>query len=103
MFHIAFYVPEDHAEKVKTAMFDAGAGKIGNYAKCSFEYQGLGQFEALPGSQPFLSEQGQLEKVKDLKIEMVCDDLYIEKAIAALKKNHPYETPAYYVIKTVNF
>lgn len=101
MFHIAFYVPNEHAEKVKEAMFNAGAGKIGNYAKCSFEYSGLGQFETLPGGQPFIGEVGKLEVVPELKIEMVCDDQYIEEVIGALKKTHPYETPAYYVIKTV--
>ena len=60
MYHIAFYVPGSHAEKVKESMFNAGAGKIGNYEKCSFEYSGLGQFKPLPGATPFIGSEGEL-------------------------------------------
>jgi structural hemagglutinin/hemolysin toxin protein RtxA len=101
MFHIAFYVPLDHAEKVKESMFKAGAGTIGNYEKCSFEYNGIGQFKPLPGSTPFLGSEGKLEKVSELKVEMVCKKDCLPAAIAALKSSHPYETPAYYVIEMV--
>lgn len=101
MYHIAFYVPVSHAEIVKEKMFEAGAGKIGNYDKCSFEYNGLGQFRPLPGSRPYLGQEEQLEKVQELKVEMVCEEKYLEASIRALKNCHPYETPAYYVIQTV--
>lgn len=101
MYHIAFYVPETHAEKVKEGMFQAGAGTIGNYEKCSFEYSGLGQFKPLPGSHPFIGSEGDLEKVKELKVEMVCKKENLVAAIAALKSHHPYETPAYYVVETI--
>lgn len=103
MYHIAFYVPETHAEEVKESMFDAGAGKIGNYDKCSFEYRGIGQFRAHPGSQPFLGSVGQVEQVTEIKVEMVCLDEHIVKVIKALKASHPYETPAYYVTEMLNF
>lgn len=101
MYHIAFYVPESHVEKVKESMFSAGAGTIGNYEKCSFEYSGLGQFKPLPGATPFIGSEGELEKVKELKVEMVCKKEFLTEAIKALKASHPYETPAYYVIETV--
>lgn len=101
MYHIAFYVPVSHAEIVKEKMFEAGAGKIGNYDKCSFEYSGLGQFRPLPGSQPFVGQLDQIETVQELKIEMVCEEEFLEASIHTLKEFHPYETPAYYVIKTV--
>ncbi len=103
MFHVAFYVPLDYAEKVKEAMFRAGAGKIGNYARCSFESKGIGQFEPLEGSNPFMGEARKLEKVSELKVEMVCEKQFLTVAIAALKTAHPYETPAYYVIETVGY
>lgn len=103
MFLIAFYVPEDHAEKVKEAMFLAGAGTIGHYRKCSFEYKGVGQFEPLAGSDPFIGKQGVVERVAELKVEMVCEEGCLAAAISALKITHPYETPAYHVIKTLNF
>lgn len=101
MYHIAFYVPETHSEEVKDSMFKAGAGTIGNYDKCSFEYSGIGQFRALEGSDPFLGKVGQVERVKELKVEMVCKKEFLSAAIEALKESHPYETPAYYVIETV--
>lgn len=103
MFHVAVYVPQDHAEKVKEAMFLAGAGKIGNYARCSFESKGIGQFEPLEGSNPFIGEARKLEKVSELKVEMVCEKQFLTAAIAAFKAAHPYETPAYYVIEMVNY
>lgn len=60
MYHIAFYVPVTHADKVKTKMFQAGAGKIGNYDQCSFEYKGIGQFRPLSGSNPFIGSKNQV-------------------------------------------
>ena len=64
MFKISFYVPETHLELVKNAMFDAGAGRIGNYECCSWETSGTGQFKPRAGSQPFIGELNKLEKVK---------------------------------------
>lgn len=103
MIHISFYVPIDHAEKVKSAMFAAGAGRIGNYDCCSFEFQGIGQFRPLKGSQAFIGNQGVLEKVPELKVEMVCEKSVIHEVVAALKKSHPYEVPAYYTIETLRY
>lgn len=101
MYHIAFYVPESHAESVKESMFLAGAGKIGAYQRCAFETAGTGQFEPLKGSRPYLGQIEVLETVKELKVEMVCEKECLVKSIEALKKSHPYETPAYYVIEMV--
>ncbi len=101
MFHLAFYVPETHAEKVKEKLFQAGAGKIGNYDRCSFESKGIGQFRALAGSDPFIGKAGEVERVVELKVEMVCKKECLSQVVAALKESHPYETPAYYVIETV--
>lgn len=103
MMHIAFYVPQDSAEKVKSAMFAAGGGRIGNYDCCSFEVLGTGQFRPLENSRPALGSQGNLEKVSELKVEMVCEKKLIRDVITALKQSHPYETPAYYVIETLDF
>ncbi len=101
MWVVSFYVPKEHVEKVKYAMFEAGAGRIGNYDCCSFECEGRGQFRPLEGSQPFIGQANKLEYVVELKVEMVCEDLVIKDVVNALKESHPYETPAYYAIKTV--
>lgn len=102
MTYIIFYVPLDHAEKVKNALFAVGAGKLGNYSHCSFESKGTGQFKPLDGSRPFIGKQDEVERVEELKVELICQESLLEKAIAALKSAHPYETPAYYVIKTLD-
>lgn len=103
MYKVCFFVPEDAAEEVKISMFKAGAGRIGNYEYCSFETKGIGQFRALFGADPFVGKVGELEKVTELKIEMVCEDIFIKDVISALKKNHPYEMPAYDIIKLADF
>ena len=98
MVKIAFFVPVDHKEVVKAAMFLAGAGSIGNYDQCSWEIEGMGQFRALDGADPFLGSVGELERVKEFKVEMVCPDSVVTSVIQALKQAHPYEEPAYDVI-----
>lgn len=95
MYKIEFYVPESHLEMVKQAMFDAGAGKIGNYDSCCWQIKGLGEFRPLEGSNPYSGTPGKVERDVEWKVEMVCADEQLERAVAALKQAHPYETPAY--------
>lgn len=97
MYKLNFYVPESHVESVKQALFAAGAGRIGQYECCSWQVLGEGQFKPMEGSQPFLGQQGLVEKVAEYKVEMVCDDAIVDKAIRSLLTAHPYEEPAYEV------
>lgn len=97
MFQLRFYVPASHLEPVKDAVFAAGAGRIGNYDSCCWQTAGTGQFRALEGSAPYIGQQGQVERVEEFKVELVCADEQIQAAIAALKDAHPYEEPAYQV------
>lgn len=99
MFILIFYVPADSAEKVKEALFNAGAGKFRNYDRCSWQTLGTGQFRALPGSTPFIGTRMKTEIVEEYRIEMVCEEKCIREALKALVKNHPYEEPAYHIIK----
>ena len=103
MYKICFYVPNDFTETVKEALFEAGAGKIGNYDQCSWQCAGKGQFRAMEGSNPFIGKQNKLEIVDEYKVELVCDEKNIKMAIKALKSSHPYEEPAYEVYKLENF
>lgn len=103
MYKLSFFVPESHLELVKTALFETGAGKIGDYDSCCWQIKGLGQFRPLAGSNPFLGESGELEKVEEYKVEMVCDEDCIKQAINALKNAHPYEEPAYEVVLLASF
>ena len=95
MYKLCFFVPEEHAESVKQALFRAGAGRIGDYDCCSWEAPGTGQFRPLAGSDPFIGHQGEIEKVPELKVEMVCVDDHIRAVVAALRQAHPYEEPAF--------
>lgn len=99
MYKICVYIPESHLQKVKEALFAAGAGRIGNYDSCCWQTEGEGQFRALEGSKPYIGQTGKVESVKEYKIELVCEDGLIKQAIAAMKQAHPYETPAYDVWK----
>jgi hypothetical protein len=101
MFQVIVFVPETHKEKVKAAMFSAGAGKWGNYDSCCFEHQGVGQFRPLKESRPFIGTHGEIEFVQEVRIEMICEEVLFPKVEEAIKSSHPYETPAYYAIKTV--
>ncbi len=97
MFKICLYVPENSVETVKQALFDAGAGRIGNYDCCCWQTLGTGQFRPLENSQPAVGTLNQLESISEIKLELVCDDALIKQAIDAMKKSHPYEEPAYHV------
>lgn len=99
MYKICVFIPESHLEPVKSAMFEAGAGRIGNYDCCAWQILGQGQFRPLDNSNPYLGRQGQIESVQEYKVEMVCADTIIKPVIAAMKQAHPYEEPAYDVWK----
>lgn len=99
MFKLVFFVPEQHKEAVKQAVFATGAGKIGDYDQCCWEVLGQGQFRPLAGAQPFIGSADTLEAVAEYRVELVCRDELIQAAVAAMKTAHPYEEPAYDVIR----
>ncbi|BAP13685.1 hypothetical protein AS19_08340 [Alcanivorax sp. NBRC 101098] len=93
-YKLCFYVPVSHVEQVKTAIFEAGAGHLGDYDCCSFQTLGQGQFRPLPGSKPFLGEQDQVEVVEEYRVETLCLESCLQAVISALRLSHPYEEPA---------
>lgn len=95
MYKLCFYVPESHLEAVKQAVFDAGAGRMGDYEHCCWQVLGQGQFRPGSGANPFIVEAGRLEQVAEYRVEMVCEDEAIQQAVAALRQAHPYEEPAF--------
>ena len=95
MYKLVFFVPETHLEQVKSAVFAAGAGRIGDYDQCCWQGKGTGQFRPLVGSNAFIGTLNQLEQVSEYRVEMVCDDVFIKVAVAALREAHPYEEPAF--------
>ncbi len=99
MYKLCFFVPEADAEPVKAALFEIGVGKIGDYDQCCWQTRGTGQFRPLAGANPHIGQHNQLERLAELKVEMVCHDELIHRAVAALKQAHPYEEVAYEVYK----
>ena len=92
---LSFFVPIAQAEEVKTAIFNAGAGAIGNYSNCSFSVRGEGTFKANDSAKPFVGEQNELHTEAEMKIEIIYPVQMEHQIISALNKNHPYETVAY--------
>lgn len=101
MYKLTVFIPDEALEAVKTALFQAGAGIIGNYEQCCWQVPGVGQFMPLSGSTPHIGKQDTLEEVDEWRVEMVVAESVIDTVITALKAAHPYETPAYDVIKVL--
>lgn len=95
LYRLSFYVPAEALERVKEALFDAGAGKIGVYDRCCWQTPGQGQFRPLQGSDPHIGIKGQLEYLEEFKVEMVCAEQNLRKAVEELIRSHPYEVPAF--------
>ena len=96
------FSPIDYAEKVRNAIFEAGAGHIGKYDQCSFNAQGQGSFRAGEGAKPFVGEHNKIHFEKEVRIETIFPDYLERKIIVALKKVHPYEEVAYDIFKLEN-
>lgn len=83
--------PSSHADQVRKAMGDAGAGVIGNYSHCTFSTKGFGRYKPLEGAKPAIGEVGKFEEVEEERIETVCEKEKVKRVIEAIKKVHPYE------------
>ncbi|MGB3367969.1 MAG: Nif3-like dinuclear metal center hexameric protein, partial [Acidaminobacteraceae bacterium] len=101
-YKLTTFVPHENAENVRMAVCDSGAGNIGDYSDCSFSLEGSGTFRPLEGSNPHIGTNGVLEKVDETRQEFVVNESDLSKAIQALISSHPYETPAYDLIKLEN-
>jgi dinuclear metal center YbgI/SA1388 family protein len=89
------YVPLAYADDVRMALFNAGAGHIGNYDACSFNTEGKGSFRPLDGTRPFVGEAGNLHFEEEMRLETVFPAAYKARIIETLLKAHPYEEIAY--------
>jgi dinuclear metal center protein, YbgI/SA1388 family len=99
---LVVYVPCSAFEKVKSAMFEAGAGSVGNYDSCSFSMQGIGSFRAKEGAHPYVGEVGLQHLENEIRLETVVTDYQLNKVIASMVKAHPYEEVAYDVYRLDN-
>lgn len=102
-YKLVVFVPLTHTDKVRQAMGEAGAGKIGNYTFCSFSSRGVGRFTPGQGTHPTIGEVGKPEEVEEERIEVVCDAKVVRDVISAIKKVHPYEEVAMDIYPLENF
>ena len=94
-FKLVVFVPIEAVEKVSRALFEAGAGRIGDYSSCSFRCAGTGTFFGEAGSAPAVGQSGRLEKVDEIRLETVVPIDGVDAVIRALRASHPYEEPAF--------
>jgi dinuclear metal center YbgI/SA1388 family protein len=89
------FVPTEHAEKLRKALFEAGAGNIGNYDACSYNTEGQGTYRANENANPFIGKINELHTENEIRIETIFPSYLKSKIISALHTNHPYEEVAY--------
>lgn len=94
-FKIVVFVPEGDLIKVSDALFSAGAGNIGQYSQCSFRLSGTGTFFGNESATPTIGEKGRREEVEEWRLEAVCPDSQVSAAMAAIRRAHSYEEPAF--------
>jgi hypothetical protein len=96
---LVVFVPPDALEGVRDALFAAGAGRIGDYERCSFYTEGTGTFLGGAATNPSVGERGREERVPELRLETVFPAHRHDEVIAALRAAHPYEEPAFDVYR----
>jgi hypothetical protein len=89
------FVPAEALDAVRDALFEAGAGRIGDYERCSWYTEGTGTFFGGESTEPTLGERGREERVPELRLETVFPEERQDEVVAALRRAHPYEEPAF--------
>jgi len=92
---LVVFVPENALDKLSRALFQTGAGMIGKYTECSFWHPGNGTFLPGEGANPAIGQVGKRENVPELRVEFLCEQRGLDRTVAALRANHPYEEPAF--------
>lgn len=101
MLKLIYYVPESHLESTKLAIFEAGAGGIGNYEHCAWQVLGIGQFKPVKGANPFIGQLDELEQVSEWRVETIVAEDKAKQVASALRDSHPYEEPAFEFIEII--
>lgn len=106
-FKIVTFVPNTHIDTILKSLSNAGGGLIGDYSHCSFQIEGSGTFQGSDSTNPFIGQKGKLEKVSEVRLEMIFEKWKLNPILKALSESHPYEEPAYDIYhlenKNVNF
>jgi hypothetical protein len=100
-YKLVWFVPASHVQATRDAVFVAGAGWIGDYSRCSWATLGEGSFFGGEGTQPSLGEAGRDETVAEYRVETVVPPDKLSAVVAALRRAHPYEEPAFDIYERV--
>ena len=92
---LVVFVPRSALDSVRDALFAAGAGRIGEYTRCSWYTEGTGTFLGGEGTSPSVGSAGREERVSELRLETVYPAERHDEVVAALRRAHPYEEPAF--------
>lgn len=99
---IVFFVPPQDSGKVKDALFSVGCGIMGKYENCSYSVEGSGSFKPLPDARPYIGQPLQIEEVEEERVEMIFPAAIQRIVVETLYRNHPYEEPAFDILKLEN-
>src|SRR5690554_7613029 len=102
IYKLVTYTPSDNANQVRNALFEAGAGNIGNYDNCSFNSKGKGTYRGNEDSNPVVGEKNEFVIAKEIKIEVTFEKHLQNRILKALFDSHKYEEVAYEIYKTEN-
>ncbi|WP_321318369.1 Nif3-like dinuclear metal center hexameric protein [Labilibaculum sp.] len=102
LFKLVTFVPNKFAQKIRDALFEAGAGSIGNYDSCSYTVEGTGSFRGGENTDPFVGEKGKVHLEPEVRIETIFPKHLKRKICSALLKNHPYEEVAFDIYQLEN-
>ena len=98
---LVVYVPISAAESVKSAVFSAGGGVIGAYSHCAWQTVGQGQFLPSQSANPAAGSPGVCEKLEEVKVEILCDQIVVQAVSHAIYSHHPYEEPVFFFLDLV--
>jgi dinuclear metal center YbgI/SA1388 family protein len=97
LMKLTFFVPQDNTQTVLDALYNVGAGQIGNYQNCSFRTEGVGTFKPMGEANPHIGRLGKDETVIEHRVEVIFPSFLEKKMLSTLKQTHPYEEIAYYL------
>ena len=92
---LVVFVPREALDSVRMALFEAGAGRIGDYERCSWYTEGTGTFLGGEGTDPDVGQSGREQRLSELRLETVFPEERQAEVVEALRRAHPYEEPAF--------
>ncbi len=102
-YKLVVFVPVNALKDVTNAVFAAGAGAIGNYRNCGFQTDGTGTFLPLKGANPTIGKPGRTETVEEIRFESIVPAEKLDAVVAAMKAAHPYEMPAFDILRLFGY